>query len=95
MNKYDKINEAYYKAINENIISKVAEIAGNLGAKLVDLRKPLETLFNKKDIDFVMSPIPHFRIKHKGKTIILVNKKYADDADEIVNNIAIGYEGKI
>jgi hypothetical protein len=79
----------------DEIISKIAAEAGAAGAKLMSLRKPLESIFPKKDVDFVLSPVAHFRIKYKGKTIILVNKKYADDAEEIVNDIAIGYEGKI
>ena len=33
--------------------------------------------------------------KYKGKTIVIVNKKYADDAELIVGEIAIGFLGKI
>lgn len=87
--------EKYITEVNDDIISRVAAIAGEAGAKLMSLRKPLESIFSKKDVDFVLSPLAHFRIKYKGKTIILVNKKYADNAEEIVNDIAIGYEGKI
>jgi len=87
--------EKYITEAKDEIISKIAAEAGVPGAKLMSLRRPLESIFPKKDIDFVLSPVPHYRIKYKGKTIILVNKKYADDADEVVNNIAIGYEGKI
>ncbi len=87
--------EKYINEGKDEIISKIAAEAGAPGAKLMSLRKPLESIFSKKDVDFVLSPVAHFRIKYKGKTIILVNKKYADDAEEIVNDIAIGYEGKI
>ena len=65
------------------------------GENLVDLRKPLESIFQKKEIDFTFSPVAHYRIKYKGKTIIIVNKKYANKAEEIVGSIAIGFEGKI
>lgn len=87
--------DTYIKEGSNPEITKVTELVKKSGQKLVGLRKPLESIFKKKDIDFVMSPIPHFRIKSKGKTIILVNKKYADDAEDIVGEIAIGYEGKV
>lgn len=82
--------------LNEGVdptVQKVADLAK--GKTLVNMRKPLEGIFKKKDIDFVMSPIPHFRIKYKGKTLILVHKKYADNADAIEGEIAIGFEGRI
>jgi len=62
---------------------------------LVDLRNKLETIFNKKDISFTFEPMAHFRIKDNNKTIILVNKNYAEKAEAMVNEIAIGYEGSI
>lgn len=64
------------------------------GKKLMDLRKPMENIFPKKDIDFAMEPVAHFRIKTKKGTLIIVNKKYADDSDMIVGELAIGYEVK-
>jgi len=82
------INEA-----TDPIIAKVGEIAKDNA--LMSMRKPLEAIFKKKDIDFVMSPVAHFRIKHGGKTLVIVNKKYADDAELVVGDKAIGYEGKI
>jgi len=83
------------KKINEglDIMQKIGEVA--TGQKLVGLRNRLETIFSPKSIDFVFDPIAHFRIKHGGRTIILVNKEYASDAELIVGDIAIGYEGKI
>jgi hypothetical protein len=75
------------------IIAKVGDIAKD--TKMMAMRKPLEKLFKKNDIDFVLSPVAHFRIKHKGKTLVIVNKKYADDAELVVSDYAIGYEGKI
>lgn len=75
------------------IISSIGKIADV--RNLVDMRKDLEKLFSKRDVDFAFSPVAHFRIKHGGKTIIIVNKKYADRPDLVVKNIAIGYEGKV
>jgi len=90
------------KIFNENklvtetadpIINKIGAIAKT--TSLVAMRKELEKIFKKRDIDFVMNPIAHFRIKSGGKTIMIVNKKYADNAELIVGDLAIGYEGKI
>ena len=92
MSVIDKIDNMLEEGI-DSTIQKVADVAK--GKTLVNLRKDLEGIFKKKEIDFVMSPIPHFRIKFGGKTLVLVNKKYADDAEIIVGEIAIGYEGKI
>jgi len=86
--KYVKVN-----AVADKDIQKIAKIT--VGKKLVDLRPLLETIFKKKAIDFVFSPVAHFRIKTSKGTIVIVNKKYADKAEKIVDEIAIGYEGKI
>jgi Asp-tRNA(Asn)/Glu-tRNA(Gln) amidotransferase B subunit len=73
-------------------IQKVAEvIKSNPKAGLMGLRSHFEKIFKKKDIDFTMMGGAHFRIKHKGKTIIVVNKSNVDDADMIVGELAIGY----
>ena len=87
------LNNETLEEAPDKLLQSIADIAK--GKKLVNLRTPLEGIFKKKEIDFVMSPIPHFRIKSGGKTIVIVNKKYADDAEIIVDEIAIGYEGKI
>jgi hypothetical protein len=71
------------------IIKRIGDLVK--GKKLVDLRKPLETIFPKKAIDFSFEVGGHFTVKYKGKTIILVNKKYADDPDLVVDDIAIGF----
>jgi len=62
------------------------------GKKLVDLRKPLEGMFPKKSINFAFEGGAHYTIKHKGKTILIVNEKYADNPDLVVDGIAIGYD---
>jgi hypothetical protein len=49
-------------------------------------------MFKKNDISSGFSPVPHVLVKHKGKKIAIVNKKYADNADVIVDGtIAVGY----
>ena len=78
---------------NDPIINKIGDIAKT--TDLMSMRKELEKIFKKKDIDFVTSPMAHFRIKSGGKTLIIVNKKYADNAELIVGDKAIGYEGTI
>lgn len=74
-------------------IQKIANLITS-GKKLMDLRKPMENIFPKKNIDFAMEPVAHFRIKTKKGTLIIVNKKYADDSDMVVGDLAIGYEVK-
>lgn len=91
MKNYEK-----YLTEENDSIKKVADLLkGDSKMTMMNLRKPLESIFNKKNIDFALSPIAHFRIKDKGKTLIIVNKKYADKAEEIVGEYAIGFEGNI
>jgi len=62
------------------------------GQSLMSLRPVLEKIFPKKDIDFSHVGASHFRIKYKGKILMIVNKKYVDGKpDLIVDNLAIGY----
>ena len=75
-------------------IAEVVEIIKEAG-DMMSLRTPLEGIFKKSDIDFVLSPVAHFRIKSEGKTLIIVNKKYAESAEAIEGALAVGYEGKI
>lgn len=72
------------------IVQKIADHIESSGDSLVGLRPYLETLFPKKSIDFSFSGAPHFTIKTKQGTIVIVNKKYADDEDIIVGELAIG-----
>ena len=90
-----KIDRIIGEASSDETVRKVADLVSSSGKNLVDLRTPLEGIFKKNDIDFALSPIAHFRIKTPKGVLILVNKKYADDAEEIVGSIAIGYEGRI
>jgi len=90
--KFKELTEA--KVIEaDSIFQKIADTVK--GKALVDMRKPLEAIFPKKDIDFTFSPVPHFRIKYKGKTLIIVNKKYADKAALEFDKYAIGFDGDI
>ena len=91
--KYVKLVEETNQ-INEKVdVQKVVDTVK--GQSLMSMRKSLETIFNKKNIDFVTSPVAHFRIKDGGKTFIIVNKKYADKADAIDGDLAFGWEGQI
>lgn len=77
----------------DNEIQKIAKIME--GKTLMELRNELEELFHKKNIDFLLSPIAHFRIKSNGKTILICNKKYAENPSTIVGELAIGYNGEM
>lgn len=61
----------------------------------MNLRKPLEELTNKKAVSFSFDPAPHYRIKDREKTYIIVNKKYADKSEYIIGDIALGIDGVI
>ena len=95
MGKLTELVESELAQLNESadpILQKVADvIKANPKAGLMGLRTPFEKIFKKKDIDFTMMGGAHFRIKHKGKTIIVVNKSNVDEADMIVGELAIGY----
>jgi len=85
--------------IFENVLTEKLDVQKVVdavkGKSLMSMRAPLEKIFKKKDIDFVTSPVAHFRIKEGGKTFIIVNKKYADEYDAVDGDIAFGWEGKI
>lgn len=84
----DEMNEAKDTTIND-----IARAIKTEKLPLIDLRKILDPMFGKKNVYFSMSRPTHFRIKTKGKTIIIVNKSSADNPDAVVGTIAIGYEG--
>lgn len=71
------------------IIKQVGDVVK--GKKLLSIRGDLEKIFKKRDVDFVTSPIPAYMIKHKGKILVITNKKNVDDADLIVGDMAIGF----
>ncbi len=84
--RFEKLNESV-----DPMIQKIGDLILSSGKSLMDLRTPLQTLFPKRDIDFSFSPEAHYMIKYKGKKIIIINKKYVDDADLEVSDYAIGY----
>ena len=95
-NTIDKYLPEEYKALTEAIDKEIQDIGDIINGKtLMSIGTIIEKMFGKKNVIFAFSPVPHYRIKSKGKTIILVHKKYADKPDLIVGEIAIGYEGKI
>jgi len=51
----------------------------------MSLREPLKKAGFK--VDYANEPVPHFTINDKG---IIVNKKYADESDFEVGDIAYG-----
>lgn len=80
--------EANLSGKEKEILNKVKDAVD--GMKLVDMRKPLENLFGKKNVGFSFSPFPNFMIKDRVGTIVLVNKKYVDDPDVLSGEVAIG-----
>jgi len=80
------------RVLNESpdeLLKKIGDIAKN--SDLMDMRRDLEKIFKKKDIDFVLSPRAMYRINAGGKTIMIINKRYVSNPDLTVGDIAIGY----
>lgn len=77
----------------KEIIGIVGQLS--LGHTLMSVGHGLKEFFGKNNVNFSLSPMAYYRITINGKVIIIVNKKYAEEAELIVNNIAIGYEGQI
>lgn len=81
----EKTNDKYIQQILDVFESKP-------NVTLMNMRDSLNEIFGKKSVDFVTSPLPAWFIKIGSKTLIIINKKYTDDADAILNNkYAIGY----
>lgn len=86
------LKQNMYKDLDQTIL-KIGNIAKY--SPIVNMTQKLQQIFNKKDVEFTNTPVPHIRIKHEGKTILVANKRYAQRAQLVVNDIAIGYEGNV
>ena len=76
--KSDKTLEDIGKAIEGTALTSVGPI--------------LDDMFGKKNVKASFSPQYHFMINNKGKKIVLINRKYVDGAELIVDgDIAVGY----
>lgn len=75
----------------DTIVQKVGDLIKTENAALMSLRTPLETVFPKKDIDFTFAGAPHFSIKTRFGVLMIVNSRYVDRADLVVNGLAVGY----
>ena len=78
------VNESFSKSD----IKKLKDVVSS-GKDLVSLRDPIKNA-GFKNVDFSFQPVPHFSIKKGSKTFYILNKKYADDYDWVVGNIAGG-----
>jgi len=90
--KVDAVIDQLTERLSEedSILQKVADAIRYTSA-MMSMRKPLEKIFKKKDIDYSHSPFPHFMIKHGGKKIVIINKQYVTDPEVIVGEYAIGF----
>lgn len=69
-------------------VDKIKDIVKNTD-KLVKLRDPLKQA-GFRNVDFSFSPVPHFTIKKGRSKYVILNKKYADDADWTIGSISGG-----
>lgn len=67
--------------------------AGKFG--FMDLRKPLSAIGPRLKVDFAFSPVPHYMIKNKGRTIVITNVKNAEDWDFQAGNFVMGDINKV
>jgi len=91
-NEHPELRRHLVPILKEAVDSTIKEIGEIVkGKSLMSLRDPLSAKFGKRNVDFSHAGAAHFQIKYKGKKIIIVNKKYVDDAELIVGDLAIGY----
>jgi len=82
--------ESNIEEATDKTIAKVANAIKNAPGGIFDLKEPLKKAGFKK-AEYSSSPVPNWMIKDGKKVIIIANKKYAEDADEVVGAYAIGY----
>jgi hypothetical protein len=89
--------DAHYKGIQKKIgtsqkVNK-EEIKGIVQSNsFLNLREPLTNAGYV--VNFLYDPVPHYTVRTNKNTkgAIIVNKKYADDAEFIIGEIAVGDE---
>jgi hypothetical protein len=93
---------------NERLAFELLRIAKELTAKSVpdNIKEAVEAASSFMNVgaelkkarikyDFSTSPLPIYMIKVGGDKYAIINKKYADDPDLVVGDIAIGRLGRI
>lgn len=92
------MRESTKRVLKEGVDKELQDIADAIkGYSMMSMRKPLEALYDKRDIDFSLEPITMFKIKsktNKNKKIAIVNKQYSDpDVNDIVvdSTYVVGY----
>ena len=86
-----------YQTINEGgVDSTIEKVLTAMGDKdMMSMGKNLESAFGKKNVSFNFSPVAHYRITNKPNDIIIVNSKYADDAEATKGDYAVGFNGSV
>ena len=80
---------------SDPLLEKVAKAVE--GLPLMQMRKVLEPMFGKKNVDFEFMGGAHFTIKTGGKKLIITNKSNAepDSGDLIVGDYAFGFMASV
>jgi hypothetical protein len=97
MNQSQQMNESlgcFGEAGDSDLIDAVAK-AIEPGDKLIGMGPKIKATGLFKKVDFITSPMAAILAvpKKGGRTIAVVNKKNADDADRTVGQLAIGFMG--
>lgn len=86
----DMLSEENILESTDKTIAKVVSAIKNAPGGMFDLKEPLKKAGFKKP-EYSSSPVPNWMIKDGNKVIVIANKKYADDADAVVGDYAVGY----
>ena len=84
-------NKTLTEGVSQSDITKIKDIVQQHvdgGGSLIGLGTKLKSAGYKSD--FTTSGVPHHWIKFSGGNFVICNKKYADDADFVVGDIAGG-----
>lgn len=81
-----KLKDLLKEAMSSQDKEKIKQIIKT--NKFLSLRDPLKKAGFK--VDFQFSPVAHYNVKKGSSTVLIVNKKYADDYEFEYNGIAMG-----
>ncbi len=86
-NRYSVNENLVNEAISDSDLEAVKEVIRN--NKFLELREPLTKLGFK--VDFMYEPHTMYTAKKSGQTLVIINKKYVEDADFVHGEIAMGF----
>ena len=89
MDIINKIDTFLNESMKDSDKKKIQELMKKY--ELMSLRAPLEKAGFK--VDFAYTPIPYMKVMKGRESVIIVNKKYADDAEFTWKELSMGALG--